>query len=314
MDTLKTLLDYTLERDFPSINAKLSGKEAYLEMLKEICRTTAIMISHWMRVGYVHGVMNTDNMSVLGLTIDYGPYGWVDNYDREWTPNTTDGQRGRYKFGNQLGIGLWNLVRLANALFPVIDDVEPLKEALGMYEETLMAEMNDMSRCKLGLASWKGDDDENLFKELCEIMEAQETDMTILYRKLADVPIVAGIEEDAMLEKLSEAFYSPVTESNSAKWKSWLSKYAQRVKEDGKSDAERRELMNKTNPKYVLRNYIAQNAIDAAADGDFSLVNEVLEVMRKPYAEQPEYEEKYFCRRPDWARTKVGCSALSCSS
>ena len=184
-----------------------------------------------------------------------------------------DGQRGRYKFGNQLGIGLWNLVRLANALFPVIDDVEPLKEALGVYEETLVAEMNDMSRCKvsrtiavffilafvsfifaaltrfvsflqLGLASWKGDDDENLFKELCEIMEAQETDMTILFRKLADLPIVAGTEEDAMLEKLSEAFYSPVTESNSAKWKSWLSKYAQRVKEDGKSDAERRSALH----------------------------------------------------------------------
>lgn len=145
--------------------------------------------------------------------------------------------------------------------------MEPLKEALGAYEETISAEMNDMSRRKvrgqscqaarsrvcmgeyadllratlqLGLASWKGDDDENLFKELCEVMEEQETDMTILYRKLADVSIVSGMEADAMLEKLSEAFYSPLTESNAAKWKSWLSKYAERVKEDGKSDAERR--------------------------------------------------------------------------
>lgn len=112
-------------------------------------RTTAVMIAHWQRVGYVHGVMNTDNMSILGLTIDYGPYGWVDNYDPEWTPNTTDGQRGRYKFGNQPGVGLWNLVRLANALFPVVKNVEPLQNALAVYEETLTKEIDDQNRQKV---------------------------------------------------------------------------------------------------------------------------------------------------------------------
>uniref|UniRef100_A0A6T8K5B8 Selenoprotein O n=1 Tax=Hemiselmis andersenii TaxID=464988 RepID=A0A6T8K5B8_HEMAN len=316
-ETLLKLLDYTLQRDFPAISAKFSGADAYVELLKEVCRTTALMTAHWMRVGYVHGVMNTDNMSILGLTIDYGPYGWVDNYDPEWTPNTTDGMRGRYKFGNQPGVSFWNLVRLANALYPAVKDVEPLQEALVEFEKAMTDNMSDMHRQKLGLAEWRGEEDEKLYAELCKCMEKQETDMTILFRKLGDLAVKeGGVDEGGMLDVLQDAFYKPLKESTEAEWKSWLSKYAKRVKEDDVSDAERRQAMNKANPKYVLRNFIAQQAIDAAADaGDFSLVQEVLEVMRRPYDEQSkEMEAKYFIKRPDWARTKPGCSALSCSS
>mmetsp|Transcript_15989 Transcript_15989/g.31619 ORF Transcript_15989/g.31619 Transcript_15989/m.31619 type:complete len:659 (-) Transcript_15989:264-2240(-) len=312
---LTKYLDYTLQRDFPQIAAKFEGKEAYVEMLKEMCRTTATMVAHWMRVGYVHGVMNTDNMSVLGLTIDYGPYGWVDNYDPEWTPNTTDGMRGRYKFGNQPGVAFWNLVRFANALFPVVKDVEPLQNALPEFERAMKEEMADMNRQKLGLAKWNEEGDEELWAGLCAAMERQETDMTILFRLLGGLPVKSGgKDEGEMLEMLRDAFYKPLSEANDAEWRSWLTKYAKRVKEEAPSDEERKAAMNKVNPKYVLRNFISQTAIDAAADGDFSLVEEVLEVMRTPYDEQPEFEDKYFVKRPEWARKKAGCSALSCSS
>mmetsp|Transcript_34369 Transcript_34369/g.84589 ORF Transcript_34369/g.84589 Transcript_34369/m.84589 type:complete len:656 (+) Transcript_34369:55-2022(+) len=314
-ETLVKLLDFTLNRDFPEIAKDKSGADAYVAMLKEVCRTTAIMVAHWMRVGFVHGVMNTDNMSILGLTIDYGPYGWVDNYDPEWTPNTTDGQRGRYKFGNQPGVAFWNIVRLANALYPAVGEAEPLQEAISVFEEVLTKELGENNRRKLGLMEWFGDEDEKFAEELMNIMQKQETDMTILYRKLADIPISEGSpSEDEMLSYLEDAFYKPLSVNVRAEWKEWLGKYASRIKEQGGSDMERKKLMNAANPKYVLRNYIAQLAIDKADEGDFSMVDEVLEVMRRPYDEQPEFEEKYFAKRPDWARTKPGCSALSCSS
>ena len=125
---LQRFLDYTIRTDFPHLGEP--SKQVYNQWFEEVCRTTAEMIVHWMRVGFVHGVMNTDNMSALGLTIDYGPYGWLENYDTGWTPNTTDAGGRRYCFGNQPSIAHWNLVQLANAIYPLIGETEPLQKGL----------------------------------------------------------------------------------------------------------------------------------------------------------------------------------------
>src|SRR5262249_32083091 len=134
LDELKRLADYVIEMHFPELGAP--GQSAYARWFEEVCRRTAVLIAEWMRVGFVHGVMNTDNMSILGLTIDYGPYGWLEGYDPRWTPNTTDAEGRRYCYGNQPQIAQWNLVRLANALYPLIGDKAPLEQALALYGET----------------------------------------------------------------------------------------------------------------------------------------------------------------------------------
>ncbi|MBU4394985.1 MAG: YdiU family protein, partial [Proteobacteria bacterium] len=155
---LKQLVDYTIRTDFPHLGEPSTA--VYLEWFREICRSTAAMIVHWMRVGFVHGVMNTDNMSILGLTIDYGPYGWLEGYDANWTPNTTDSQGRRYSFGNQPHIGQWNLLQLANAIYPLANQAEPFKEALAMYNELFFKEWNQMMAAKLGFSTFIAKTDE----------------------------------------------------------------------------------------------------------------------------------------------------------
>jgi len=325
---LASLARYTLDRHFPEIEIPDDGslKKAIPEMIAKVCETTAEMVAAWQRVGFVHGVMNTDNMSILGITIDYGPYGWVDNFDRKWTPNTTDNRNKRYCFYNQPGIAVWNLVRLANALLPLVEgDAKPLEEALGAFEKTYLAlEARDRAG-KLGFVEWRGGKgekegedakgDAKLWEDLEDLLEKWETDYTIFFRQLGHVTTTPDADVYAHLDTtLARAFYTPPTPGQREIWASWLTKYIERVREDGGEDGERKARMETANPKYVLRNYLAQEAIDQAEAGDNSGVQELLEVMRNPYAEQPGFEERYYQRRPEWARKKVGCSALSCSS
>ena len=279
------------------------------------------MIAHWMRVGFVHGVMNTDNMSILGLTIDYGPYGWLEGFDPDWTPNTTDAQRGRYRFGNQPKVALWNLAQLANAIYPLINDVEPLQAALDIYRnEYQNAWQNDMAN-KLGLSEFT-EQDNTLVDELQRVLQLTETDMTIFYRRLADVDLQLERDTfegstDSVLAPLNEAFYQMPAPEKLQPLLDWLQQYRQRLLQDyilhGTTIEQRRIRMNATNPKYVLRNYLAQQAIDKASEGDFAEVENLLALLRKPYDEQP-HNQHYFARRPEWARHKAGCSMLSCSS
>ena len=273
------------------------------------------MIVHWMRVGFVHGVMNTDNMSVLGLTIDYGPYGWVDDYNPDWTPNTTDAAGGRYRFGNQPHIALWNLAQLANAIYPLIEQAEPLEAALQIYGDSYKQGWQAMMAQKLGLKNFEAETDLALITELEKVLQLVETDMTIFYRKLADLVPTPDPEDASLLAPLREAYYHPedLSAPEREQITAWLRRYLQRVAEDGSANDDRRQRMHAVNPKYVLRNYLAQMAIDKAEAGDHSLVNELLQVMRQPYAEQPEYE-KFAGKRPEWARHRAGCSMLSCSS
>ena len=313
IDLLRQLTDYTIRTDFPHLGEP--SKTVYLQWFEEVCRRTAEMIVHWMRVGFVHGVMNTDNMSILGLTIDYGPYGWLENYDPDWTPNTTDAQGGRYRFGNQPQIALWNLVQLANAIYPLIGQAEPLEEVLQLYSDHYQQVWRKMMAQKLGLKKFETATDLILTAELEKVLRLVETDMTIFYRKLADLVPVVSQDDDSLFVPLLDAYYQPeeLTKVHKDQINDWLRMYLKRVEQDGLSTAERRQRMNAINPKYVLRNYLAQLAIDKSEAGDHSLVNDLLEVMRQPYAEQPENEE-YCQKRPEWARHRAGCSMLSCSS
>ena len=315
---LKKLADYTIRTDFPHLGEP--SPRVYIAWFAEVCRRTAEMIVHWQRVGFVHGVMNTDNMSILGLTIDYGPYGWLENYDPNWTPNTTDAEERRYRFGNQPQIAFWNLGQLANAIYPLIEQVEPLQQALNVYTETFEQGWQTMMAGKLGLNAFDPATDEELCTELLVLLQLVETDMTIFYRQLAMIAtnmelqsIASNCEE--MINRISMAYYVPkqLTSDYKNRLCLWLGRYINRVKNDGTADEIRQKRMNAVNPKYVLRNYLAQLAIDKAEQGDFSMVNKLLELLRHPYDEQPDKEE-FAEKRPDWARQRAGCSMLSCSS
>jgi uncharacterized protein YdiU (UPF0061 family) len=313
LDLMKKLLDYTIRTDFPQLGEP--SRDVYLAWFEEVCRRTAEMIVHWQRVGFVHGVMNTDNMSILGLTIDYGPYGWLENYDPNWTPNTTDVTDRRYRFGNQPQIAFWNLGQLANAIYPLIEQVEPLQQAINVYTETFECGRQNMVAAKLGLGAFDLATDDDLITELLILLRTVETDMTIFYRKLAELVMDVDLSNEALMLPLMEAYYvsEQVTDDYKERLGLWLKSYIKRVQNSGIADAERRKTMNTANPKYVLRNYLAQLAIDKAEQGDFSMVNELLELLRHPYDEQPDREE-FALKRPDWARQRAGCSMLSCSS
>ena len=320
IDLLRQLADYTIRTDFPHLlkQTQQISKETYISWFEDICRKTAEMIVHWQRVGFVHGVMNTDNMSILGLTIDYGPYGWLDNYDPDWTPNTTDATHRRYRYGQQPQIALWNLVQLANAIYPLIEDAEPLQQALTVYNQVFDQGWQAMMAEKLGLNTFEPEIDEDLCKELLALLAEVETDMTIFYRKLALLDVDREVEtqsDEQLLAPLLDAWYrfDSVSEDYPSRVAVWLRKYINRLQQQGVLQVEKVQRMNQVNPKYVLRNYLSQQAIDKAEQGDFSMVNELLDVMRHPYDEQAE-KESYAKKRPDWARHKAGCSMLSCSS
>ena len=305
--TLKTLVNYTLKYCYPHLPE--NSKASYVQFYKEVAERTLNMIIHWQRVGFVHGVMNTD---ILGLTIDYGPYGWLEGYDPEWTPNTTDRQHKRYRYGNQPNIGLWNLYQLANSLYPLIEDAEPLEEILEAYKTNYSQFYLEMMMTKVGLFS-KNDLDSELLEALETVLQKTETDMTLFFRLLSKVH--KNDTTALAIEKIKPSFYTPseLKDTILRHWETWFTSYLKRVQSESLSDAERQEKMNKVNPKYVLRNYMAQMAIDKADEGDYSLIDELYTLLKNPYDEQPSYE-KWFSKRPEWARNKVGCSMLSCSS
>lgn len=303
---LRQLADFCIARDYPELQG--SGEALYADWFAQVCARTAVMVAQWMRVGFVHGVMNTDNMSILGLTLDYGPYGWVEDYDPDWTPNTTDAQGRRYRFGTQMQVAYWNLVRLAQALSPLFAEVAPLQAGLDGFRERFETEERAHLVAKLGLGEYR-DGDVELMTQFQQLLQDGEMDMTLAFRALASIDIDAP--QAAALE---EAFYSPAArEQVLPALADWLQRHAARVRDAGQSPQQRREAMQAANPKYVLRNWLAQQAIDRAEQGDMTGIAELLEVMRHPYDEQPG-REAFAGKRPEWARDRAGCSMLSCSS
>ncbi len=309
IETLKKLTDFTIKHHFQGI--EVGTKRGYIDFFREVSQRTLKMIMHWQRVGFVHGVMNTDNMSILGLTIDYGPYGWLEGFDPGWTPNTTDRQHKRYRYGNQSQIALWNLLQLANALYPLVQDVKAFEDVLNEFGPNHKLQFEAMMRDKLGLTNGQLND-LDLFNQLNKTLVKTETDMTIFYRLLADLTKVDN--PGSMLQKISKAFYDDdLADDTKQAWLTWLTSYKARLAKEEPSDAARKQSMNMVNPKYVLRNYMAQLVIDDAEKGDYALLDDLYEMLKSPYDEQKQHE-KWFAKRPEWARHKVGCSMLSCSS
>jgi serine/tyrosine/threonine adenylyltransferase len=265
-----------------------------------------------MRVGFVHGVMNTDNMSILGLTIDYGPYGWLEDFDPNWTPNTTDAATRRYRYGQQPAIVQWNLVRLAEALRPVFVAPEPLEAGLeaflavydDAYERTMAA--------KFGFAS-PSESAQHLMREAFGLMHATQADFTRFFRALGDLPAVWP-HDASVADLLGDVFYSDdALGTHHDRLLLWLRRWHAEVSAQSDGPSARRARMHAVNPRYVLRNWLAQEAIDLAEAGDASRVRELLALFRAPYSDQPGME-RFDAMRPEWARHKAGCSMLSCSS
>ena len=309
LDLLKRFLDFTIATDFPHL-AEEQGVARYLAWFRDVAARTATMVVHWMRVGFVHGVMNTDNMSVLGLTIDYGPYGWLEDYDLNWTPNTTDAAMRRYCFGRQPAIAQWNLLQLAKAIHPLVGDAEPLNDALADFATRYTRQFETATAAKLGLPSYAPEHDKDLVAELFALLRETETDMTLFFRDLASVDL-----RNVAIEPLLDAYYarSAVTPALRERTEAWLNAYAKRVRMAGIDEHARRARMNAVNPRFVPRNYLAQLAIDKAETGDYSALHELMDVLRRPYDEQPG-KEAFAAKRPEWARHRAGCSMLSCSS
>ncbi len=313
---LKKLIDYTIRTDFPHLVDENTDIDHALmhTWFKEVCTLSAKMITHWMRVGFVHGVMNTDNMSILGLTIDYGPYGWLEDFDPDWTPNTTDKENRRYRFGNQPSVTHWNLSQLAQAIAQLTETTEPLQAALDHYADYYDALYQEMMLAKLGIVD-ADVSDTLLIETTLSILQNIETDMTIFFRQLSQINPDANLSDEALCQPLQVAYYSPedANQNHIKLTASWLRELITRWQASSLSHEARIELMNKTNPKYVLRNYLAQMAIDKADQGDNSLIHELHAVLKAPYTEQ-DGKEMFAEKRPEWARHRAGCSMLSCSS
>ena len=306
---LETLVDFTIARDFPHI-VVADAEARRTAWFREICERTATMIVHWMRVGFVHGVMNTDNMSILGLTIDYGPYGWLDDYDPDWTPNTTDASGRRYRYGQQPAVAQWNLVQLANAIAPLFATTEPLQAGLNRYVEAYQDEFARMTCAKFGFIS-NTDESQALMAEGYALLQECQLDYTRFFRSLGDLPDNLPTTSPATLlgdVGYDETLLDTNRERIDAFLRTWHASLAA-----GDTHAERRARMHAVNPRFVFRNYLAQQAIDLAESGDTSMIHLLLDVLRTPYDEQPEHDV-FAARRPEWARDKAGCSMLSCSS
>jgi uncharacterized protein YdiU (UPF0061 family) len=293
--TLRALVEFTLAKFYPGMSVT--------EMFAEVAARTAWMVCEWMRVGFVHGVMNTDNMSILGLTIDYGPYGWLEPFDLTWTPNTTDAQHRRYRFGNQPTIAHWNLAQLAKALLPLCPDPAPLRRVVDQWPRQFSELYRGTMLRKLGL-SGRGDtldQDDDLLTALGELMTTLEVDYTLFFRRLAEP------------ERLTEACYGEVTPVERAMLERWMARYLARAQHEGLTEAERAARICEVNPIYVPRNYLVQEVIDATGRGDRAQLLALIDVLRDPYTERSGLAH-YAGKRPEWARHKVGCSMLSCSS
>lgn len=318
IELLRQLLEFVIRTDRPDLGQRLDNKlsdwaDVVLDWFQQVCRLTQHMVVAWMRVGFVHGVMNTDNMSVLGLTIDYGPYGWIDDYDPDWTPNTTDAQHRRYRFGQQAAIARWNLYQLANAIYPVVGDAAALEAVLAALPAEYDQLYREMMCQKLGVdpqlnAAGK------LITELESVLTRQSVDMTLFFRRLSKYD---GLSEDnqSLITCLQDALYNPagLESQGLEQWQNWFGAYRSLIAASADREA-RRHLMLRVNPAYVPRNYLSQMAIEAMQSGDSEPFRSLLTVLSRPYDEQPDAWQRFGGKRPDWALDKAGCSMLSCSS
>ncbi len=293
-ESLRRLADYVIDQYFPHLQG---SDDRYLRFLTEVVVRTAQLMAKWQAVGFAHGVMNTDNMSILGLTLDYGPFGFLDDYNPGFICNHSD-RGGRYAFHRQPDIGNWNLHALAQALLPLMSE-DAAKQALAAYEPALVEHYRIVMRQKLGLQEWRPEDGD-LVTGLLSIMQANRVDYTNYFRALGDF----RSDPDALTMPLRDLFL------DWAAFDAWAARYRLRLRAEGSCDAERRERMNRVNPKYVLRNYLAHTALlQATEKKDFAEIARLLELLQNPYTERPD-RERYAAPPPEWGKhISVSCSS-----
>ncbi|MDD1022047.1 YdiU family protein [Pseudomonas sp. TNT2022 ID1048] len=288
----KQLGEHVLALHFPEC---LEQPEPYLAMFREIVERNAELIAKWQAYGFCHGVMNTDNMSILGITFDFGPFAFLDDFDAHFICNHSDDQ-GRYSFSNQVPVGQWNLSALAQALTPFIS-VEALREALGLFLPLYQAHYLDLMRRRLGFTQAE-DDDQKLVERLLQLMQNSGVDYSLFFRRLGEQA------PNQALARLRDDF----VDRNG--FDAWAEQYRQRVARDPLQGQDlRRERMHAVNPLYILRNYLAQKAIDAAESGDYSEVRRLHQVLSRPFEEQ-EGMQGYAERPPEWGKhLEISCSS-----
>lgn len=291
-DRVRQLADYVIAEHFPELS---EATDKYHRLLSEVVERTAQLVAAWQAVGFAHGVLNTDNMSVLGLTIDYGPFGFLDEYDPNFICNHSD-TWGRYAFDQQPGIGLWNLTCFAQALLPLMERAAAVA-TLERYEVVISEHYGELMRAKLGLREER-DEDAELLHDLWQMMRESRADYTLFFRALCGFKQGAKNESLRAMLRPGEAFDA------------WAERYRARLAAEQSDEAEREWRMKRVNPKYVLRNYLAQNAIMRAVEQrDYSEVDRLLKLLSRPYDEQPEMED-YAAPPPAWSRQIF----VSCSS
>nr|WP_267874722.1 YdiU family protein [Massilia glaciei] len=298
-EQLRILADYVIANFYPELK---DAPNPYKELLAEVTRRTARMIAQWQAVGFMHGVMNTDNMSILGLTLDYGPFGFMEAFDANHICNHTD-QQGRYSYANQPQVGHWNCYALGQALLPLIGAVEDAQDALDVYQDAFARKTDELLHAKLGLSTIE-ENDTILFDAMFKIMHDNHVDFTLFFRGLARLRVDAPESDLPALD-------APLRDQFIAReaFDAWAATYRARLRREHSVDAERAPAMDRVNPKYVLRNYLAQVAIDKAQHKDFSEIDKLLAVLERPFDEQPE-NAAYAALPPDWAsHLEVSCSS-----
>lgn len=300
-DLLAQLTGTVIEKHF----SQLKGDDVVVDFYREVVRRTALLMVEWMRVGFVHGVMNTDNMSILGLTIDYGPYGMLDAYDDFFTPNTTDLPGRRYAFGNQPQIAKWNLANLGTSLSPLARDVDALAAALDQYDAYFSNAFDEMMLAKMGIST-QTPESLLMVERLGELLQALQPDYTLFFQLLETL---SPEEQEEDLDYFSPALYGEPLPETATQFRQFLAAY--RTQFSGNFTPERAALMQKTNPRFILRNYQLHEAIEALEKGDDSLFRKLETALQTPYEVRfPELNHK----QPQWALTRPGCGMLSCSS
>lgn len=291
---LKTLADHVIDRFYPDLRA---AANPYQALLAEVTRKTAHLVAQWQAVGFMHGVLNTDNMSILGITIDYGPFGFMEAFNAGHICNHSDSQ-GRYAYAMQPKIGHWNCYALGQALLPLIGEVEDVQTALSGYGAAYQEKIDDLLHAKLGLQT-RQETDGALIDAMFRLMQDNHVDFTLFFRRLGE------------LQRENAAADAPLRDLfiDRAAFDAWAGQYRLRLGQENSSDAGRRLAMHAVNPKYILRNYLAQVAIDKAQDKDFSEIARLQKVLERPFDDQPEYET-YAALPPDWAsELEVSCSS-----
>ncbi|BBQ84068.1 TPA: YdiU family protein [Kluyvera ascorbata] len=289
IDSVRTLADFAIRHYWPHLQHEADG---YALWFQDIVARTARMIARWQTVGFAHGVMNTDNMSILGLTLDYGPFGFLDDYQPAFICNHSDHQ-GRYRFDNQPAVGLWNLQCLAQALSPLIA-VDTLNAALDDYQTVLFREYGQRMRRKLGLFSEENGDND-LLNGLYALMEREGSDYSRTFRLLSET------EQHNGASPLRDEFI------DRAAFDTWFTQYRARLQQEQVDDAQRQQAMKQANPAIVLRNWLAQRAIEQAEKGDYQELHRLHDALRDPWCDR---DDEYSRRPPDWGkRLEVSCSS-----